>query len=224
MEKVYSIVLMLHIVSGTLGLFAGTSIMILSKGGIKHKIMGKMFFVAMAGVFATSLFMSLSRENWFLLCVGFFSFYLAASGYRVLHFKTPAAWKQPIAPVDHVLGIGGLAACAGLWILAGILFSKGNIFGSVPAVFGTISGYLAYQGYRLFAKPPADKKHWIQSHAKRMAGAFAATVTAFVVVNVQIEQQWILWLLPAAIIIPLGNYQLNGFLGKKAKVNSKLPS
>lgn len=215
MEKIYHTFLMLHIISGTLGLFSGTSIMVLSKGGKKHRTIGKVFLAAMAGVFVTSLYMSFAKENWFLLCVGFFSFYLAASGYRVLQFKTTAAWKKAIAPIDHVFGIGGLAACAGLWLLAGILISQGNMFGSVPAVFGTISGYLAYQGYRLFANPPLDKKYWIRSHALRMTGAFAATVTAFIVVNAQIGLQWILWLLPAAIIIPLGNYQLRAFLGKR---------
>lgn len=57
-----------------------------------------------------------------------------------------------------------------------------------------------------------------------MAGGFEFYVTAFVVVNVQIEQQCIMWLLPASIIIPLGNYQLSNFLGKKAKVTNELHS
>ena len=222
MEKVYQAVLILHILSGTISLFCGTCIISLQKGGKAHRTLGKIFFTGMAGVFATSLYMSLAKANWFLLCVGFFSFYLSASGYRMLHFKTVMAWKQPIAPVDHILGIGGLAACAGLWILAGILYVKGEMFAVVPAVFGTISGYLAYQGYRNFTHPPAGKKYWIRSHAIRMTGAFTAAVTAFLVVNVQLEPNWVLWLLPTALITPLGLFQLKAFLNKKAGIGKKM--
>jgi uncharacterized membrane protein len=97
MEKVFQAVLILHIICGTTGLLTGTTIMMLRKGGKTHRNLGKIFFAGMAGIFITSLYMSLVKGNWFLLCVGFFSFYLAASGYRVLYFKTPDAYKRPIA-------------------------------------------------------------------------------------------------------------------------------
>lgn len=216
MEKVFQAVLILHIICGTTGLLTGTTIMILQKGGKVHRNLGKVFFAGMTGVFVTSLYMSMVKSNWFLLCVGFFSFYLAASGYRVLNFKTSEAYKRPIAAVDHLLGTGGLAASVGLWILGAILWLKGDSFGIVPVVFGSISGYFAVRSYRLFFHPPTDKKQWIRSHAIRMTGAFVSTVTAFAVVNIQMDPNWVLWLLPAAILTPLGSFQMKRFIDGKS--------
>ena len=43
------------------------------------------------------------------------------------------------------------------------------------------------------------KQSWMYNHIVRMMGAMIASYTAFLVVNVQIDMQWILWLLPSII-------------------------
>ena len=69
----------------------------------------------MAGVFVTSIYMSIVKDNIFLLLVGFFSFYLASTGYRILYLKKLGL--QPIAPqaVDYLIGLlvlwPGFACC-----------------------------------------------------------------------------------------------------------------
>jgi uncharacterized membrane protein len=220
MEQLFFAVLMAHIASGFTGLLSGTAIMVLPKGGLFHRRLGRVFFWAMAGIFITSIFMSLVKANWFLLCIGFFSFYLAASGYRILYLKPLKKFTQKPGKVDHLLGISGIMAGIGMWILSGMLIKDGDIFGVVPAVFGTISISLAIRWYRMFVKPPTQKNHWVRTHAMRMSGAFTSTVTAFVVVNVQTGPSWFWWLLPTAIIIPLAIRQLRRFLGGKKLAQS----
>lgn len=222
METIFKVTLGLHILSGSVGLLAGTLIMILRKGGKQHKNLGKAFFYAMVGIFLTSVYMSIVTQNWFLLCIGFFSLYLAASGYRVLWFKKLSRFEEGPALVDHVLGIGGMAAGVGMWGLSVMLWKSGNSFMVVPAVFGTISFVLALQLYKGFKNPPTEKTFWIRAHALRMGGAYVSTVTAFLVVNVHIEPQWVFWLLPTVIVIPVVIYQMRRFMGGGAKQHLKV--
>ncbi len=222
METIFKVTLGLHILSGSVGLLAGTLIMILRKGGKQHKNLGKAFFYAMVGIFLTSVYMSMVTQNWFLLCIGFFSLYLAASGYRVLWFKKLSRFQEGPALVDHVLGIGGMTAGAGMWLLSVILWKTGNSFTVVPAVFGTISFVLALQFYKQFKNPPTQKTFWIRAHALSMGGAYVSTVTAFLVVNVNIEPQWVFWLLPTVTIIPIVSFQMRRFIAGGVKKNLKV--
>jgi hypothetical protein len=56
---------------------------------------------------------------------------------------------------------------------------------------------------RKFRRPPTEKMHWWFTHIAAMCGGYIATVTAFVVVNVQMNPGWVPWLLPTAIGTPL---------------------
>jgi hypothetical protein len=78
--------------------------------------------------------------------------------------------------------------------------------------FGCLAFWLGFKDLRKFKVRPTEKTHWILSHGMRMAGAYTATITAFVVVNVQVQQQWILWLLPGIIVIPLAQRTVNRFI------------
>jgi uncharacterized membrane protein len=208
----FFIVLVLHVISGTLGLVSGTIGMLAKKAGKLHKQVGKLFFYAMAGVFVTSLYMSIAKDNLFLLLVGFFSFYLASTGYRILYLKKLAV--QPIAPkaVDYLIGLTGMVSGLCMVFYAGYLFLHSNQFGIVIFSFGCLAFWLGYKDLRKFWVRPTEKTHWINAHGMRMAGAYAATITAFVVVNIQIQQQWILWLLPALVVIPLAQRTVNRFI------------
>jgi hypothetical protein len=166
----------------------------------------------MAGVFVTSIYMSIAKDNIFLLLVGFFSFYLASTGYRILYLKKLGL--QPIAPqaVDYLIGFTGIVAGICMLSFAGYLFLHHNQFGIVIFSFGCLAFWLGFKDLRKFKVRPTEKTHWILSHGMRMAGAYTATITAFVVVNVQVQQQWILWLLPGIIVIPLAQRTVNRFI------------
>lgn len=224
MEIIFKSMLVLHIFAGTTGLIAGTFAMILPRTGQNHKAAGNIFLWAMGLVFISSLYMSLYTSNWFLLCIGIFSFYLAASGKRATAFKSVAAYKNGPSLPDHLIGTGGILGGAGMLVLAVLLLTRSDSFAIVPAVFGSISVWLATRGYLNFRKPPAKKAQWVINHGTRMGGAYVAMITAFVVVNVEIEQQWILWLLPTAIIIPLTSLQIKRFLKPVHKLAFLMPS
>ena len=212
MEIIFKIMLALHIFAGTAGLLAGSFAMILPRSGKKHKAAGNIFFWAMTLVFVSSLYMSLYTSNWFLLCIGVFSFYLAASGKRATAFKSAAAYKNGPSLPDHIIGTGGMLGGVGMLVLAIMFLTRGDSFAVVPAVFGSISVWLAAHGYRDFKIPPVKKGQWVINHGTRMGGAYVAMVTAFIVVNVEMEQRWILWLLPTVLILPLISFQIKRFL------------
>lgn len=156
----------------------------------------------MVGVFISSLYMSMAKYNWFLLCIGFFSFYLTCSGYIAL--KSKIEQKAANVRLLHTLiCLGGLLSGVAMLGIAIMVFWSGSMFGTVPAVFGLISIALSVRDYGVMNGKVNLKQVWLRSHALRMAAAFAATLTAFVVVNIQIEQQWILWLVPAFVVIPI---------------------
>jgi uncharacterized membrane protein len=193
----FKIFLFAHIASGGMALITGLISMTAVKGGRTHRLAGKIFFWAMAGVFITSVYMSLVKSNWFLLCVGFFSFYLTSSGYLVLKAKA-AKNIDTVKPMYWLVCLFGFVAGITMLGLSVNMFSKGYMFGTVPLVFGLLSSGQSF----LITTDGKLKQVWLKSHALRMAGAFVATLTAFIVVNIQIEQQWILWLLPTVLVIP----------------------
>lgn len=221
MQNVFQFFLGAHILSGSIALFCGTLIMAMAKGGQLHKNMGKWFFFAMLGVFITSVVLSLLRQNWFLLCIGFFSFYMAAAGYRVLAFKQVQRYAAGPALWDQLLGWGGMLAGLALLGLAIYFWLGGSSFGLVPLVFGILSFTMALTDYRKFFKQSTGKGNWVVTHASRMGGAYIATVTAFIVVNFEMEPAWVLWLLPSAILSPLLSIQIRRFMQPKV---SKVPS
>jgi uncharacterized membrane protein len=214
LQIVFSGLLVLHILSGILGLVTGTVAMISNKSGKVHRLAGKVFLYAMLGIFVTSIYMSIAHSNLFLLLVGFFSFYLAATGYRILYLKMLHSKKIHPTILDYSITTTGLLAGVALLLLSVWLFTKANMFGVVTLCFGGLSTWFGYTDWAKFKYPSTDKKHWIKSHGMRMAGAYTATITAFVVVNIHIAQGWILWLLPAIIVIPIAQKTVKNFTRK----------
>jgi len=217
MKTFVTIMLVLHIISGTVALLTGLLSMLNRKGGKGHSITGRIFFWAMTGVFVTATTISIAKNLQFLFLVGFFSYYLACTGYRSLYLKK-LHMQQKGNWVDWLIGYSGLAFGIGLIIFSIIGFtSKGHLFNIVPAVFGGISIFFAYRDISQFYIRPKKKTHWIVSHGMKMSGAFTATLTAFIVVNIQIEQQWILWIMPAAVIPTITSVYIRRLLSKKPK-------
>src|SRR6187399_2160461 len=102
MEKLFTIILIIHIAGGTLALLAAPVAMITHKGGNSHRLAGKLFYWGMADIFLTSLYMSIYHNIPFLLMVAFFSFHMATSGYRSLYYKK-LHLSQPIKLFDWII-------------------------------------------------------------------------------------------------------------------------
>lgn len=215
MFTLFNFALGVHIVSGFTALILGTVLMLLTKGNNRHRKIGRWFALAMLGVCLSSWYMSIAKANWFLLGVGCFSAYLTASGFTVMpsrqHQKNIRRLITAIAFYGIVAGILLLSLS-----IAAILSS--DSFGIVPAVFGLLCLGLGLVDLMHLLKPIRKPLLLIRSHALRMSGAYAATLTAFIVVNVQINMQWVLWILPAAIIVPIARKQFQRQYLRKAAV------
>jgi uncharacterized membrane protein len=215
MISFFNLVTGVHIAAGSVGLITGIISMSTAKGREGHKKAGKIFFYAMVMIFLSSIYMSIVKNNIFLLLIGFFSIYLASTGYRILSLKKIGEHAAKATAIDYLLGLTGIIAGLAMAALAIIYFSEGSNFGIVLLVFAIVSFGFGFQDLYKFKKPPTKKTHWINGHALRMGGAFTATVTAFVVVNFNINQQWILWILPTLIIIPITRKMVANFIQPK---------
>ena len=198
----------LHISAGALALFVGPGAMVTVKGARWHRIWGKIFVGAMTTVAVTAIPMAVYHPNPFLGMVAVFSFYLAFSGWRML--RRPVSSANPEAkPALLASAWGDVALCA-LAILGSLaLFASGaqnlmaqNSFGAVPLVFGIIGMSLAIADTREIFRPQRTTQKRIGAHIGRMGGAYIATVTAFLVVNVHFLPMVVVWLLPTLIGVP----------------------
>lgn len=193
MELAYTAALTLHVISGYSALTAGGFAIAARKGGRTHRMTGKIFFYAMLGVSLTALYISVVKSNTFLLHVGIFSFYQVYGGWRVLRQRDHlAAWFDWLLVI--VAGINGMAMVATL-----------NV---VLMVFGAISLSLVWGDIRLHSKAARGKAipptAWLKKHIGMMMGAFIATITAFLVVNItEVQPYWLVWLTPTFVLVPV---------------------
>ncbi len=210
MSNVFSVILLIHIIFGGLALFVAPCAMLTRKGGLWHRRWGKTYFWSMAVVALTAVLMSLMRSGLFFLLVALFSFYLALSGYTVLHRKTP---QQRAGTADWL--------AAALMLVGGVVLTGygaylmlTSSFGTVAIVFGIIGIFLAAADIRKFVRPPKDKRARWYTHMTRMLAAYIATVTAFSVVNFQFLPVIARWLW-ATVIGTLGIVMWTRYYRKK---------
>lgn len=200
MKTTIHIMLIIHIISGTLALSCGLLSMLNKKGSKRHRATGKLFFGSMTGVFITATSISLVKNIPFLFMVGFFSYYLACSGYRALFLKKLYLQQQP-APLDWIINITGMISGMGLILFSYSWFLQRGIWGLVPLLFGLFCLFNGISDMRSFYKRPDNKQYWLFRHGGRMGGTFAATLTAFIVVNINIgSANWLSWILPGILV------------------------
>lgn len=219
MTSLLKIMLILHIVSGFTALTCGLFSMLNKKGARNHRLTGKLFFYGMTGVFVTAPYLSIAKNIPFLFMVGFFSYYLSCSGYRALYLKKLHLQQQP-APLDWVISLTGMVAGLALAAFSYFWFTQRGMWGTVPLSFGVFCFISGMKDIRGFYRRPQNKQHWFFTHGSRMGGAFAATVTAFIVVNVKIGAlNWLLWIMPGILtgfwISALLRRYRKLFMGKK---------
>jgi hypothetical protein len=202
MHTLYLILISIHIAGGTAGLIAGAIAASVKKGSKVHNGSGKVYFYGMLMASLAALVVSWlpNHHNLFLFAVGGFTLYMISSGYRVIYLKRQLKISAtPFTALDYAIAFFAVAFGGFLVMIAILGLKDGNTFGIVPAVFGGICLNYARLDYLLFTGKKALKTTWISNHITRMMGALIATYTAFLVVNVHIQQNWILWLLPTVI-------------------------
>ena len=199
MEILFKILLIIHIICGTVGLFVGSYVLFAKKGDTVHKKTGSIFFYAMVINGFVSLVLAKLHPNIFLFIVGIFSLYLLLTGKRYLQKKIVAQ----VQVMDWILlgfmlifGIGFI--CLGIFYI----LNSAN-FGIVPIVFGLLGLRFVFNDYKNFRGQSTIKNYWLTSHIQRMIGSYIAAATAFLVVNNTVLPNVVAWLLPTAILVPL---------------------
>ncbi len=206
MEKLFSILLILHIISGGTGLITGTINLVQKKGGKRHRKVGILFVIAMLSSSISALILSAIHPNYFLFMVGIFTFYMVGTGYRYIHLKMLGKNNEPDL-LDWTLS--GLMAICGIFLfLLGVyqLFQS-NSFGWVFITFGTIGLLFVKQDWANYHAQAKFKNYWLLAHISRMTGGYIASLTAFLVVNMKYSPfalpPVLVWLFPSIILVPL---------------------
>jgi uncharacterized membrane protein len=199
MEKLLSVMLVVHIAGGVIALLAGLVSIFSVKGSSTHRLAGKIYFVGMTAVFIGAVFTAIGHHKDFLLMVGFFSYYLTVRGYRVLFLKKLPE-GQKAKSIDWMIIIISATfiftlLAWGVWALR-----MGASIGVAAVLFGSVGSIFLLLDVKKFIRPPKEKMHWWYSHIGSMGGSYISGVTAFVVVNIELPQyQWVLWVLPGIL-------------------------
>ena len=217
-EQLFTGILYTHIVAGGLALLVGPIAMFNQDGGKLHRKSGIIYFYSMMVIFVSSIILSIVRENWFLFMVGIFSCYLVLTGYRALKLKMLHR-GQKAEKIDWFILIISLIAGRGLIAMGVWMFwSQGNSFGLVPFIFGGVMMSGVKEDYQRFTVPPTEKNHWLLKHIVGMMGGYIATLTAFLVQNVNTDPSFIAWLAPTVILTPVIIYSTNKIRKGKSKI------
>jgi uncharacterized membrane protein len=202
MEQLFKILLIIHIIAGSIGLLTGTINIIRKKGDKPHRLVGQFFFYGMLVNGFSGLLMSFIHWEPFLLIVAIFSIYMVGTGQRFLDLKKLDKGQKP-KPIDWILTIT-MILFALFFIFFGfsMLIHRIN-FGIVLLVFGTISILMAIKDISIYRSNIKEKNYWLLIHIQRMIGSYIAALTAFIVVNNNFSPGIVGWLLPTVIFTPL---------------------
>jgi len=191
------LLLLIHILAGTIALFAAAFAICSEKGKKIHITSGRTYYWGMVGIFLTALPMSIITSNVFLLLIAFFSFYLAFAGRRF------AQNRKGIASTVDWIAVGlMIAAGLGMWLLAVYYYMENNSQSITLTIFGFIAVALGYTDYKTYKREEATGKKRIARHLTNMLAGTIAVVTAVLVVNVDMQPQWLPWILPTVILVP----------------------
>lgn len=202
MEACFKILLIIHIIAGSIGLFTGTINIIRKKGDSLHRLVGIFFLYGMLINSVAGFLMSIIHKNVFLLIIAVFSFYMTATGQRILSLKRIDK-GQKAKRIDWIITYTMIffALC---FIFLGIyLKGNDNNLGTVLIVFGVISSLMARKDIKIYEGNITIKNYWLLIHIQRMIGAYIAALTAFLVVNNTYLPSIVAWLLPTVILTPL---------------------
>lgn len=200
--------ILIHVIFGAISLVFGLMALLAQKGGKAHRISGKIYVVAMTGVFITGTLVAGIKFNRFLFLIAFLSYYSVFSGVRILklkqlHLKQKPKWYDWFAGILN--GIANLS-----FIIVGIYYGIKNGFDSGAALlsigFGIGGILLSYTNLLPFVKRPKEPYHWYLSHIGNMTGGYIATLTAFLstmVTRFDLMNAYFAFALPSLIGIPL---------------------
>ncbi|MDO6472883.1 hypothetical protein [Maribacter sp. 1_MG-2023] len=214
MENIIEIFIFIHAFFGGVGLLTGIASIVVKKGRLNHKRLGKWFSWSMIISSAISLVIARmpNHINTFLFLIGIFTIYMVLAGNRALTFKSVIKTK---ANLTDKLVSGIMALSALLMIGFGVTgLLNGYSHSILFLFFGIIGLFLPYGDYKLFKTTLENRKLWLINHLSRMLGALIASVTAFIVAGMHQDTLWA-WITPSVLGTVYIIYWIKKTKGKK---------
>ncbi|MEM6768711.1 MAG: hypothetical protein AAF824_25870, partial [Bacteroidota bacterium] len=174
--SIHQVNIIIHVISGTLGLVLGIVALLSLKGGKVHNTSGRYFLLLMIVVILTGLIgVFVFGRNTFLLVITVLSGYVAFSGFRTLKDKA----NKPKA-LDMIVAIVSLLAL--FYFL--YYFKKIGMIWAPVIIYSTVGALLlvvTYDFIRYLIPTTIYKKHklWLYEHIYKMTSAFGALLAAF---------------------------------------------
>jgi len=196
MEETIKILIYIHAFFGGVGLITGIGSVIVKKGSLAHKRMGKLFSIGMiiSSLVSMPVAWMPNHENLFLFLIGIFTIYLVLTGNRALKFIT----TQQAQWVDKVVS-GAMFSFSIIMITIGVYSLLNNLsIGVLYLIFGSIGFFLAINDFRFYKNIKTAGNRLLMAHISKMVGALIASVTAFIVAGLGIGSI-IGWLLPTIL-------------------------
>lgn len=215
MENTIKIFIYIHAFFGGIGLITGLGSIIVKKGAANHKSLGKWFSWSM--IISSLISLVIARmpqhQNTFLFLIGIFTIYMVLAGNRALTFKSVKKTKPNL--IDKMVS-GGMIFCALLMLGFGI---NGLLHGHSQAIlyvfFGGFGIFMPYGDFKLYSKNMENRKLWLINHLSRMLGALIASITAFLVAGLNLDNL-LAWMLPTIIGTVYIIYWIRKTKGKKS--------
>lgn len=161
----------LHVLGGGVALLAGPVPMLARKGGRLHRRAGLVFGVAMGCSALSAFVLALMVQSYLLLTIAVLTAFLIFCGMRAASFRRGGRPARTDALA--CLSMAGF----GIWLL----WRSASALDVTGLFFGVGSLVLAGRQWKL---QHAARPDWLLAHIAGMGGAYVATVTAFLVVNV----------------------------------------
>jgi hypothetical protein len=146
-----------------------------------------------------SFVLAVMHPNRFLFIVGIFTLYMNLTARIYLKFKRVGS---EINFIDSIPTIGMLLAAI-FFVIDGVRTVTEDSFGWVLLSFAFISLRFVLADYMFFKGKSNFSNQWLLSHLQRMIGTYIASITAFLVVNIDFKPAFVIWLAPTVILVPL---------------------
>jgi uncharacterized membrane protein len=211
MQSFIKISLVIHVIAGCIALLSGLTAIVFRKKVKVHKPFGKVYLFSMWVIFITALYLSVFKNNFFLLFIGIFTFHSCITAYRSLKLRQLHADQKPLVK-DWLIEGFNILACGGLVLTGIFLFAKNNIqFAVICISFGSLGLRLSYTNIQRFRGKYTDKLYWLLAHIGGMTGSYIGAITAFTVNN----NRWmgmpqvVAWLAPTVLLVPFIYYEFS---------------
>jgi hypothetical protein len=224
--SVYSVLAWFHIALGVLALATFWTAGLAKKGSPLHKVAGKVYLGAMAGLLAAALPMSFyvlaargAVTGGFLLYLVLITTTSVWSAWRAIRDKRD--WARYTGPVYRVLMLLNLVGALGV-VALGLFFAQHM---QLVIVSFSLIGFIGFaQMWRFSRQAPSDPRWWLREHLNANLGNGVATHIAFLAIGLPrlvpalANPVWvnIAWLAPLVVAAVLGVWLSRKYVPKRA--------